>query len=114
MDQIKLHKKCDVKNLMEYGFRKRKNKEIIYAQTIPLYRYKGKIVIEAQFEAFMNHGYIGYDIVDSCSGNLYSAYYNQEWSNANMNNVLRTVKDSLNKELQSMKNAGIIDKYREV
>lgn len=114
MDQIKLHKNCNIEKLIDYGFRKRKSKEVVYTKIVPLYKYKGTPVIEAQFAAFVNHGYIGYDILDSCSGNLYSVYYDREWSNSNENNVLRTVKDSLNKEFQSMKNVGIIAKYKEV
>ena len=114
MDQVRLHKNCNIGNLIDYGFKRRKSKEIVYTRTIPLYKYNGKSVIEVQFAAFMTYGYIGYDIVDSCSGNLYSAYYDREWSNSNENNVLKTVRDNLNEELRAMKNAGIINKYREV
>ena len=47
---------------MNYGFRKRKSKEIIYDRNVPLYKYKDKTVIEVRFAAFMSYGYIGYDI----------------------------------------------------
>lgn len=99
---------------MKYGFRKRKSKEIIYDKNIPLYKYKDKTVIEAQFAAFVSYGYIGYDIVNFCSGNLYSVFYDREWSNSNENNVLRIVRKNLNEELHNMKNVGIIEKFREV
>lgn len=114
MDQVRLHKNCNIGDLIDYGFKRRKSKEIVYTRMIPLYKYNGKVVIEGQFAAFMTHGYIGYDIVDSCSGNLYSAYYDREWSNSNENNVLKTVRDNLNEEFRTMKKAGIINKYKEV
>lgn len=109
-----LHKNCDIKDLMNYGFRKRKSKEIIYDRNVPLYKYKDKTVIEVRFAAFMSYGYIGYDIIDSCSGNLYSAFYDREWSNSRENNVLRIVQKNLNEELHNIKNAGIIERYEEV
>lgn len=99
---------------MDYGFRKRKSREVVYTRIVPLYKYNDKTVIEVQFAAFMSYGYIGYDIINSCSGNLYSTYYDREWSNSDESNVLKSVRKNLNKELYNMKKAGIISKYREV
>lgn len=109
MEQIKLHKKCDDKILLDYGFRKRKYRnEITYTLSVPLYKYKNSSVIEVQFRVFRAYGCIGYDIVESCSGNLYIHFYDKKYSNSDQNDVLKIVKNNLNKELQTMKNAMII------
>lgn len=115
MDQVKLHKECNSNRLIEYGFRKRKHKgNINHSLSVPLYMYKGIPVIEAQFIVFQSDKYIGYDIINSSSHCLYSAFYNREYSNPNENNVLREIKKNLNEELQSMKKAMIISKYKEI
>ncbi len=115
MDQIKLHKDCDYKRLEDYGFIKRKYKgNITYALSVPLYLYKNIPVVEAQFVIFQSDNYVGYDVVNTGTNTLYSAFYNREYSNSNENNVLREVKNNLNKELKSLKKSMIISKYKEI
>lgn len=115
MDQIRLHKNCNSKSLINYGFRKRKYKgNINYTLSIPLYVYKNIPVIEAQFIVFQSDNYIGYDIINSGTNTLYSAFYNRKYSNPNENNVLREVKNNLNKEIISLKKSMIISNYKEI
>lgn len=115
MEHIKLHKKCDSKKLIDYGFKKRKYKEEnTYTLTVPLYMYKNITVIEAQFVVFLTEGYIVYDIIDSNSSTLYSAFYDRKYSNPEKNVVLKLVRNNLNAKLQSMKESKIILNYKEV
>lgn len=115
MDHIKLHKDCDDKKLINYGFRKRRYRgETIYGLSVPLYTYKGRTVIEVQFAVFQADKYMGYDIVVSNSNTLYSAFYDREYSNPDKNIVLKHVRKNLNTKLQSMKKSKIILNYKEV
>lgn len=115
MDQIKLHKDCDDKRVEDYGFRKRKYKgNINYTLSVPLYFYKNIPVVEAQFIIFQSDSYVGYDVVNTGTNTLYSAFYNRGYSNPNENNVLQEVKNNINKELKFLKKSMIISKYEEV
>lgn len=115
MNQIKLHKYCNEKKLIDYGFKRIKYKEDInYILSIPLYMYKNIPVIEVKFIVFQTDRYIAYEIIQSGLNSIYSAFYNREYSNPNENNVLKEIKKNLNKELQSMKKSMIIAKIKEV
>ena len=76
MWEIKLHKNCKIKDLTKYGFKKY---GFNYKLSIPLYKYKNAPVISASFMISMNDNYIGYDVIDNNSGEIYTHFYNRTY-----------------------------------
>lgn len=82
--------------------------------TVPVYTYKDIVVIEAKFLAVPEERYISYDVIDSNTNLLYTAFYDRKYSNPNDNKVLAKVIDKINRELKLMKEANIISSYKGV
>lgn len=111
MWEINLHKNYNINDFIKYGFRKYGT---IYKLNIPLYKYKITPVISVNFMVFIPDNYIGYDVIDNNSGELYTHFYNRIYTNPKRNKVLKKIIDELNKHLEEMKNLGIIHNYRKV
>lgn len=111
MYRIKLHKSCDINNILKYGFKKIGSN---YKLNVPLYRYKNTSVVSVNFVISESCDYIGYDIIDCNSGELYIHFYNREYSNSKNNVVLKKVIKELNIQLQKMKDEKVISEYKEI
>ncbi|MCI8579211.1 MAG: hypothetical protein HFH04_00425 [Dorea sp.] len=111
MWEINLHKECKKDDLAEYGFRKCGAE---YRLNIPLYKYKHTPIISVNFVVSIFDNYIGYDVIDNNSGELYTHLYNRMYSNPKHNKVLKKIIKELNIHLERMKNVGIISDYRKV
>lgn len=111
MWEINLHKECKKDDLTKYGFRKC---GVAYRLNIPLYKYKNTPVISANFVVLLSDNYIGYDVIDNNSGELYTHLYNRLYSNPKCNKVLKKIIKELNIILEKMKNSELISDYIEV
>lgn len=111
MYKISLYKNCDSNDLIKYGFKKCGSN---YKLNIPLYKYKNIPVISVNFIISDSYDYIGYDVIDCNSGELYIHFYNREYSNSKSNIVLKKVIKELNRLFDKMKNEKIISDYEEI
>lgn len=111
MYKIKLHKDCDSSDVIKFGFKKYGTN---YRLNVPLYKYKNTPIISVSFAITESFEYIGFDIIDCNSGDLYIHFYNREYSNSKNNAVLKKVIQELNNQFQKMKSAKIITEYMEV
>lgn len=105
MRQLKLSKKCTHDTLINFGFKKY---GMNYKMFIPLYRKNNETLIELEILISSVDQYIGYDVLDMCNKNLYTAFY--DLNNTTTNNVvLETVVRNLNEIFDNMKENNILD-----
>ena len=105
MKQLKLSNKCNHDTLINFGFKKY---GMNYKMFIPLYQKNGETLIEVEFLISSVDQYIGYDVLDVCNKNLYTAFYDSN-NTATNNVVLETVVHNLNKIFSDMKANNILD-----
>ena len=105
MKQLKLNNKCNHDTLINFGFRKYGTN---YKAFVPLYQKHGETLIEVEFLISSVDQYIGYDILDVCNKNLYTAFYDSNNTTTN-NVVLETVVRNLNEIFDNMKENNILD-----
>ena len=74
----------------------------------------GAYVISVSFITSDSYDYIGYDIIDCNSGELYIHFYDRDYGNSKDNIVLQKVIYELNNQFEKMKNEKIIAEYKEV
>lgn len=111
MCEIVLNKDYKTDDLIKYGFKKYGTN---YRLNIPLYRYKDIPVVSASFIISVSDNYIGYDVIDNNSGEIYTHFYNRTYTNPKHNKVLKVVIKELNLNLEKMKRLNIISDYRKV
>lgn len=105
MRQLKLSKKCSHDTLINFGFKKY---GMNYKMFIPLYQKNGETLIELEILISSIDHYIGYDVLDVCNKNLYTAFY--DLNNTTTNNVvLETVVRNLNEIFDNMKGNNLLD-----
>lgn len=105
MRQLKLSKKCSHDTLINFGFKKY---GMNYKMFIPLYQKNNETLIELEILISSIDHYIGYDVLDVCNKNLYTAFY--DLNNTTTNNVvLETVVRNLNEIFDNMKGNNILD-----
>ena len=105
MKQLKLNNKCNHDTLINFGFRKYGTN---YKAFVPLYQKNGETLIEAEILISSVDQYIGYDVLDVCNKNLYTAFYDSN-NTATNNVVLETVVRNLNEIFNNMKENNILD-----
>lgn len=105
MKQLKLSAKCNHDTLINFGFKKYGTN---YKMFIPLYQKNGETLIELEILILLVDQYIGYDVLDVCNKNLYTAFYDS--NNRTVNNVvLKTVIHNLDEIFSDMKESNILD-----
>lgn len=105
MRQLKLSKKCSHDTLINFGFKKY---GMNYKMFVPLYQKNGETLIELEILISSIDHYIGYDVLDVCNKNLYTAFY--DLNNTTTNNVvLETVVRNLNEIFDNMKGNNLLD-----
>ena len=105
MRQLKLSNKCSHDTLINFGFKKY---GMNYKMFIPLYQKNNETLIELEMLVSSVDHYIGYDVIDKCNDNLYTAYYDPEY--AAKSDVLNCVVEKVNKTLIDMADKNIITK----
>ena len=105
MRQLKLSNKCSHDTLINFGFKKY---GMNYKMFIPLYQKNNETLIELEMLVSSVDHYIGHDVLDVCSKNLYTAFYDSNNTTTN-NVVLETVVRNLNEIFDSMKENNILD-----
>lgn len=105
MKQLKLNHQCNHDTLINFGFKKY---GMNYKMFVPLYQKNGETLIELEILISSIDHYIGYDVLDVCNKNLYTAFY--DLNNTTTNNVvLETVVRNLNEIFDNMKGNNILD-----
>ncbi len=111
MWEINLYKDYNINDLIKHGFKKY---GMVYKLNIPLYKYKNIPVISVNLTVSTSDNYIGYDVIDNNSGELYTHLYNRMYANSKHNKVLKEVIKKLNKSFEKLKDAKIISDYQKV
>lgn len=103
MDKLKLNT-TDINKLISNNFRKISSTEFVYK--IPVYKYKHSTLVTCIFTADIEEKVITLQVVDNSTDNIYSSYYNREYSKNN--NVADTIDTNINKEIERLKKENII------
>lgn len=97
--KIPLNSVCTKKDLLDYGFKKYGTGS--YRLLVPLYDNSGRTMIYGSFEIEEFDDYIRFEVVTE-SQSLYSAFYDQTFSNPQKNYVLKNVMQNLENELHNL------------
>lgn len=97
--KIPLNSTCTNKDLLDHGFKKYGTGN--YRLLVPLYDNSGRTIIYGSFEIEEFDDYIRFEVVTE-NKSLYSAFYDQTFSNPQKNYVLKKVIKNLENELHSL------------
>ena len=97
--KIPLNSTCTNKDLLDHGFKKYGTGN--YRLLVPLYDNSGRTIIYGSFEIEEFDDYIRFEVVKE-NKSLYSAFYDQTFSNPQKNYVLKKVIKNLENELHSL------------